>query len=53
LLMALEPQVFMFDEPTAGMSHDEAPVILEPDPRAQAGQDQDHPAGGAQDGRGA
>ncbi|MDD0814803.1 ABC transporter ATP-binding protein [Curvibacter sp. HBC28] len=28
LLMALEPQVFMFDEPTAGMSHDEAPVIL-------------------------
>jgi branched-chain amino acid transport system ATP-binding protein len=28
LLMALEPQVFMFDEPTAGMSVDEAPVIL-------------------------
>ncbi|MCJ0762846.1 ABC transporter ATP-binding protein [Variovorax terrae] len=28
LLMALESQVFMFDEPTAGMSHDEAPVIL-------------------------
>ncbi|MBN9410716.1 MAG: ABC transporter ATP-binding protein [Burkholderiales bacterium] len=28
LLMALEPRVFMFDEPTAGMSHDEAPVIL-------------------------
>lgn len=28
LLMALEPSVFMFDEPTAGMSHDEAPVIL-------------------------
>ncbi len=28
LLMALDPQVFMFDEPTAGMSHDEAPVIL-------------------------
>jgi ABC-type branched-subunit amino acid transport system ATPase component len=26
--MALDPQVFMFDEPTAGMSHDEAPVIL-------------------------
>jgi branched-chain amino acid transport system ATP-binding protein len=24
LLMALEPQVYMFDEPTAGMSHDEA-----------------------------
>ena len=28
ILMALEPQVFMFDEPTAGMSVDEAPVIL-------------------------
>ncbi|WP_027015367.1 ABC transporter ATP-binding protein [Comamonas composti] len=29
LLMALQPQVYMFDEPTAGMSHDEAPVILD------------------------
>jgi len=28
LLMALDPRVYMFDEPTAGMSHDEAPVIL-------------------------
>ncbi|MEO6624392.1 MAG: ATP-binding cassette domain-containing protein, partial [Burkholderiaceae bacterium] len=28
LLMALEASVFMFDEPTAGMSLDEAPVIL-------------------------
>jgi len=28
LLMALEPQVFMFDEPTAGMNAVEAPVIL-------------------------
>jgi branched-chain amino acid transport system ATP-binding protein len=28
LLMALEPSVFMFDEPTAGMNHAEAPVIL-------------------------
>ena len=28
LLMALESDVFMFDEPTAGMSADEAPVIL-------------------------
>ncbi|MCF8168627.1 MAG: ABC transporter ATP-binding protein [Rhodoferax sp.] len=28
LLMALDPDVYMFDEPTAGMSHDEAPVIL-------------------------
>jgi branched-chain amino acid transport system ATP-binding protein len=29
LLMALDPQVYMFDEPTAGMSHDDAPVILD------------------------
>ena len=29
LLMALEPDVFMFDEPTAGMSADEVPVILD------------------------
>lgn len=29
LLMALEPDVFMFDEPTAGMSVDEVPVILD------------------------
>ena len=29
LLMALKPSVYMFDEPTAGMSHDEAPVILD------------------------
>ena len=29
MLMALEPQVFMFDEPTAGMSVDEVPVILD------------------------
>ena len=28
LLMALDSQVLMFDEPTAGMSQDEAPVIL-------------------------
>lgn len=28
LLMALDPEVYMFDEPTAGMSRDEAPVIL-------------------------
>jgi branched-chain amino acid transport system ATP-binding protein len=28
LLMALEPRVFMFDEPTAGMNAAEAPVIL-------------------------
>ncbi|MEZ5873075.1 MAG: ABC transporter ATP-binding protein [Nitratireductor sp.] len=29
LLLAMEPEIFMFDEPTAGMSADEAPVILE------------------------
>jgi branched-chain amino acid transport system ATP-binding protein len=28
MLMALEPAVYMFDEPTAGMSIDEVPVIL-------------------------
>ena len=29
LMIALEPKVFMFDEPTAGMSVDEVPVVLE------------------------
>ncbi|HMA89905.1 MAG TPA: ABC transporter ATP-binding protein [Burkholderiales bacterium] len=29
ILLALEPEVFMFDEPTAGMSVDEVSVILE------------------------
>lgn len=29
LMMALEPHVFMFDEPTAGMSVDEVPVVLD------------------------
>ena len=29
LLMALDPLVYMFDEPTAGMSVDEVPVVLE------------------------
>jgi branched-chain amino acid transport system ATP-binding protein len=29
MLLALEPDIFMFDEPTAGMSVDEVPVILE------------------------
>jgi branched-chain amino acid transport system ATP-binding protein len=28
MLLALEPDVFMFDEPTAGMSVDEVPVVL-------------------------
>jgi branched-chain amino acid transport system ATP-binding protein len=29
LMMALEPHIFMFDEPTAGMSVDEVPVVLD------------------------
>ncbi len=29
LLIALKPRVFMFDEPTAGMSIDEVPVVLD------------------------
>ena len=29
MLIALDPLVYMFDEPTAGMSADEAPVVLE------------------------
>jgi len=29
LLMALEPDIFMFDEPTAGMSVDEVPTVLD------------------------
>jgi branched-chain amino acid transport system ATP-binding protein len=29
MLIALDPQVFMFDEPTAGMSVDDVPVVLE------------------------
>ncbi len=29
ILLALDPDLFMFDEPTAGMSADEVPVILE------------------------
>src|SRR5580693_2544451 len=29
LMMALEPDIFMFDEPTAGMSVDEVPVVLD------------------------
>jgi branched-chain amino acid transport system ATP-binding protein len=29
LLLALEPQVLMFDEPTAGMSVDEVPIVLD------------------------
>ena len=29
IMMALEPKVYMFDEPTAGMSVDEVPVVLD------------------------
>ena len=29
MMMALEPRVYMFDEPTAGMSVDEVPVVLD------------------------
>jgi branched-chain amino acid transport system ATP-binding protein len=29
LLIALDPDVYMFDEPTAGMSVDEAPIVLD------------------------
>ena len=29
ILLALQPRIFMFDEPTAGMSVDEVPVILD------------------------
>jgi branched-chain amino acid transport system ATP-binding protein len=29
LLMALDPKVYMFDEPTAGMSVDDVPVVLD------------------------
>ncbi len=29
ILLALKPKVFMFDEPTAGMSVDEVPVVLD------------------------
>jgi branched-chain amino acid transport system ATP-binding protein len=29
MLIALEPAVFMFDEPTAGMSVDDVPIVLD------------------------
>ena len=53
ILMALEPAVFMFDEPTAGMSVDEMPVVLDLIEGLRGGRAGHHPAGRAQDGRGA
>ena len=52
ILMALEPDVFMFDEPTAGHERGRGAGDPRPDPRAQDPPRQDHPAGRAQDGRG-
>jgi branched-chain amino acid transport system ATP-binding protein len=39
MLMALDPDVYMFDEPTAGMSVDEVPVILDLIRMLKAGRD--------------
>jgi branched-chain amino acid transport system ATP-binding protein len=39
LMMALEPHVYMFDEPTAGMSVDEVPVVLDLIKRLKSGGD--------------
>jgi branched-chain amino acid transport system ATP-binding protein len=39
LLMALDPDVYMFDEPTAGMSVDEVPIILDLIRKLKAGGD--------------
>ena len=50
MLMALEPSVYMFDEPTAGMSVDDVPVILDLI-RQLKGARQDDPPRRAQDGR--
>ena len=53
IMLALRPKIFMFDEPTAGMSVDEVPVILDLIREIKAGARPHHPAGRAQDGRGA
>ena len=39
ILMALDPNVFMFDEPTAGMSVDEVPTVLDLIARLKARRD--------------
>ncbi len=53
LMMALEPKVFMFDEPTAGMSVDEVPVVLDLIAKLKTDSSKIISAGRAQDGRGA
>ena len=53
ILLALEPEILMFDEPTAGMSVDEVPVVLDLIHQVKARAQQDRAAGRAQDGRGA
>ena len=53
IMMALEPHVFMFDEPTAGMSVGDVPVILDLIKTLEGRGQQDHSAGRAQDGGGA
>jgi branched-chain amino acid transport system ATP-binding protein len=39
ILLALEPAILMFDEPTAGMSVDEVPVVLDLIRQVKAGRD--------------
>ncbi len=53
ILLALEPAIFMFDEPTAGMSVDEVPVVLDLIEEIKQTGTRHHPARRAQDGRGA
>ena len=53
IMMALEPQVFMFDEPTAGMSVGDVPVILDLIKTLESRGQQDHSAGRTQNGGGA
>ena len=51
LLMALDPDVYMFDEPTAGMSVDEMPTVLDLIKGIKKGGDPHNPSRRAQDGR--
>ena len=50
ILLALRPQVFMFDEPTSGMSVDEVPMILNLIEEIKCARRQDGASGRAQDG---